>query len=202
MENMKEEMVSQEANVPPITRAVSARNLPVNHPRTRRQHGATVEQFMLWALLAALVALAAIIGYARGAAGQTGQDFVSEFNEMGANASNVYNGQWDQFSTANAEKSGIFDNFMTVKDNKNGTISIKGGGTISVAPGQVQTANDAGEFTVDAVSAEFCKKVIVGAAGSAVTMTLNDTVVKTQGGLLDPTAQCNTTNNKIVVTRQ
>lgn len=167
-----------------------------------RQAGATIENFMLWAIIAAGIALVYILAFNRGSGGQVGSDFVKEFNELAANSSNAYTGQWAQFTTANAEKSGLFNGFSTIQDAGGGVVNIKGGGTLTVAPGTVQSANDAGQYTIVGFAQEGCKKVIQGVACSAATMTLNGTSVKAFGGKFDPTASCNSTNNTIVVKRQ
>ncbi|HDR9474373.1 hypothetical protein [Burkholderia multivorans] len=178
------------------------RGRSINHRLARGQSGATTGEFMFWSILAAVVVVTAIFGYNRGQRGQNGADFVKEFNELGATASNLYTGQWAKFTTANASSSGLFKNFATIVDAGGGVVTIKGGGTITVAPGQVQTANDAGQYTIAGVIDETCKKIITGVAGSAATMTLNGTTIKAFGGQLDPTASCLSTNNSIVVQRQ
>ncbi|WP_152606202.1 hypothetical protein, partial [Empedobacter falsenii] len=55
-----------------------------------RQAGATIENFMLWAIIAAGIALVYILALNRGSGGQVGSDFVKEFNELAANSSNAY----------------------------------------------------------------------------------------------------------------
>ncbi|KVN48724.1 hypothetical protein WT12_08225 [Burkholderia territorii] len=178
------------------------RGRPINHRLARGQSGATIGEFMFWAILAAAVIVTAIYGFNRGRAGQNGADFVKEFNELGANASNLYVGQWSKFTTANASSSGLFKNFSTIVDAGGGVVTLKGGGTLAVAPGQVATANDSGQYTVAGVTDETCKKIVAGVAGSAATMSLNGTSIKAFGGQLDPTASCQSTNNSIVVQRQ
>ncbi|RDS98251.1 hypothetical protein DWU95_43610 [Burkholderia contaminans] len=209
MKEMKvsaEDVVVFDSEVGDVERSDGAKRLyrggPINHRLARGQSGATIGEFMFWAILAAAVIVTAIYGFNRGRAGQNGADFVKEFNELGANASNLYVGQWSKFTTANASLSGLFKNFSTIVDAGGGVVTLKGGGTLAVAPGQVTTANDSGQYTVAGVTDETCKKIVAGVAGSAATMSLNGTSVKAFGGQLDPTASSQPTTNSLVVQRQ
>lgn len=170
--------------------------------RRKKMAGVTLQEFMMWAIITAGVAAFALFAFNRGSAGQAGMDLVKEFNELAANASNTYNGQWAQFSTTNAARSGLFRNFSSITDAGNGVVTLKGGGTLTVAPGQVQAANDSGRYTVAGLAEEVCKKFLLGVAGAAQTVSLNGTPVKVFGGNLDPTASCNATNNTLIVQKQ
>lgn len=168
----------------------------------KRQSGATMTDFMIWSILAATIAVVLYAAFNRGASGQRGSDLAKEFNEMAAAASNVYTGQWGQFNTANARQSGLFRNYANIVDDGSGTINLKGGGTLTVAPGNVQNANDSGQYTLAGLEEEACKKFLVGIGKGSQTIQLNGTPVKTFGAEMLPTASCTATNNTVIAQKQ
>jgi hypothetical protein len=180
----------------------AARNLPINHPSKRGQAGATTGEYLFWALLAAAVLAVSVAAYFKGNSQGNAQALVKDFTDMTADAGQTFGGNWANFTTANADQAGIFKGFTSWTDNGGGNIVLTNGGTLTVAPGTLVSANDSGQYTITGQDQPTCKSLVTAVQKAAGSISVNGATVKAYGGTFNPQQmQCTDTNNTIVVTR-
>ncbi|MGA5726619.1 type 4 pilus major pilin [Ralstonia thomasii] len=169
----------------------------------RAQRGATTGEYIFWSVLAAFVLIASIVTYAKGNAAGQAQALVKDFSVLANDASQSYSGQWANFTTVNADNGGLFRNYSSLTDNGGGNIIVQpGGGTLTVAPGTLATANDSGQYTITNLPADGCKNFAAGAQRAAGKIVVNGVTVKAYGGTYSPQlVQCTATNNTVIVTQ-
>lgn len=177
-------------------------NVPINHPSKRGQSGATTGEYLFWSLLAAAVLIVSVAAYLKGNSQGNAQALIKDFTAMSADAGQTFQGNWANFTTANADQSGIFKGYTSWADNGGGNITLADGGTLTVAPGTLVSANDSGAYTLTGQDQPTCKSFVTAVQKAAGSVTVNGTTVKAYGGTFNPQQmQCTDTNNTIVVTR-
>ncbi|MEW6342966.1 MAG: hypothetical protein AB1704_20085 [Pseudomonadota bacterium] len=178
------------------------RNLRINSAAKRGQSGATTGEYLFWSLLAAGVLIVSLAAYLKGNSQGNAQALVKDFTTMASDAGQTFAGDWANFTTANADNAGIFKGYTTWSDNGGGNITLTDGGTLTVAPGTLVSANDSGQYTVTGQDQSTCKSFTTAVQAAAGSVSVNGTVVKAYGGNFNPQQmQCESTNNTIVVIR-
>ncbi|ACD21534.1 type 4 pilus major pilin [Paraburkholderia phytofirmans] len=199
-----EDIAANGQSLSPALRPASAfdRSLSINHPLKRRQAGATTGEYLFWSLLAAAVLIISVAAYLRGNSQGNAQALIKDFTSMSADAGQTFQGNWASFTTANADQAGIFKNYTSWTDGGGGNITLATGGTMTVAPGTLVSANDSGQYTLTGQDQATCKNFVTAVQKAAGAVTVNGTTVKAYGGTFSPQQmQCTDTNNTIVVTR-
>jgi hypothetical protein len=178
------------------------RKLAINHRAKRRQSGATTGEYLFWSLLAAGVLIVSLAAYLKGNSQGNAQALIKDFTTMASDGGQTFAGDWANFTTANADNAGIFKGYTSWTDNGGGNITLTDGGTMTVAPGTLVSANDSGQYTVTGQDQNTCKTFTTAVQAAAGTVSVNGTVVKAYGGTFSPQQmQCETTNNTIIVVR-
>ncbi|MDN7880129.1 hypothetical protein [Burkholderia aenigmatica] len=170
--------------------------------RSRGQAGATTGDYILWSILAAGVLIVSLIIYIKGSNSGNAQGLIKDFNVMASDAGQTYNGNWANFTTANAQQAGIFKGYSSWTDTAGAPQPLTAGGTLAVAPGTLQVANDAGAYTLAGVAFQVCKDFTSAVQKTAGSLTVNGATVKAYGGTFQANLmQCKDTANTVVVTR-
>lgn len=178
------------------------RNLPINHPAKRGQSGATTGEYLFWSLLAAGVLIVSLAAYLKGNSQGNAQALIKDFTAMASDAGQTFQGNWANFTTPNADNAGVFKGYTTWTDNGGGNITLTDGGTLTVAPGTLVSANDSGQYTITGQDQSTCKSFTTAVQAAAGSVSVNGSVVKAYGATFNPQQmQCKDTNNTIVVIR-
>jgi hypothetical protein len=170
--------------------------------RFRRQAGATTGDYILWSVLAAAVLIVSLTLYIKGSNSSNAQTLIKDFNAMASDAGQTFNGNWANFTTANAQTAGLFKGYASWTDTAGAAQPLASGGTLTTAPGTLQAANDSGQYTIAGVAFQVCKDFTTAEQKAAGSITVNGTTVKAFGGTFQPQLMnCNDANNTVVVTR-
>jgi G:T/U-mismatch repair DNA glycosylase len=182
---------------------MKSRRDTINNATSHRQAGTTTGEFMFWGILTALVVLGSIVAYVLNNSTQQSQDLVKDYNSAAAKSSQLFSGNWANFTTVNADNAGVFKQYSAFIDNGGGNvIALPGNGTVSVAPGTLSTANDSGQWTITQLGQNDCATFVSGIQRTAGSVTVNGNSVKAYQGTFQPQSmQCKDTNNTVVVVR-
>lgn len=151
-------------------------------------------------LVAGVVSIALYLYFHDGTTDSQADNLTSQLTALIGKISNNYGGNYATVSNTTIIANGYLKNktSMTVSGS---TITIKpGNGTLTVAPGQLQVADDAGTYTLTNLPDSVCSDMVNQLNSLAGQLSVNNTVVKAVNGNLNTSLiSCSTGANSIVV---
>ncbi|WP_298150723.1 type 4 pilus major pilin [Flavobacterium sp.] len=111
----------------------------------------------------------------------------------------AYSGNYGNLTNAKLSSGGFFKGLPSLTDSSGTVVTGLGGGTLTVAPGTVSTANDSAQFTLTQVPDDGCQPLVSQLSGSVTSLKVGNSTVKAPGTQADPSkATCSGDNNTIV----
>ncbi|TES62210.1 hypothetical protein E2P84_42405 [Burkholderia cepacia] len=187
------------------TRAIKLRhafakkyNLPI-HPHLRKQLGIDGIQLGLVLTVVAVIIAGGIVLFGRNLSGASSNSLGGDMMALQGSVKTSYANNYGALSTAGLHTGGFFKSLPSLNDNAGVVTTNQGGGTLTVAPGRVNVANDSAAYTITGLPDDGCQPLIASIGKGAATLTVNGAVVKAPGAKLNPAAAaCANDNNTIV----
>ncbi|WP_082080033.1 type 4 pilus major pilin [Cupriavidus basilensis] len=166
--------------------------------RTRRQWGGVLDDYGFYLLLAGLALLAGLVYFSRNQTDSQVQQLTTELNSVIGKVKTSYRGQYDKVTMAGLIGNGIFRDLTTMTEASGSVILQPGGGTLTVAPSQLLSANDSLQWTIPNQPDAACVSIVGSYQASAGKIIVNNTVIKAVGATIDPSkVSCSGGSNTI-----
>ena len=109
-----------------------------------------------------------------------------------------YANNYGQVTNAKLNTGGFFKGLSSLNNNAGVVSTNLGGGTLTITPGTVSTANDSVQYVITQVPDEACLPFATAMARSTTKFSIGTNVVKAVGGQPDPSKViCSDDNNTI-----
>ncbi|RWA56014.1 pilus assembly protein PilS [Cupriavidus sp. UYMSc13B] len=167
--------------------------------RTRKQWGGGVlDEYGFYLLLAGIALVAILVLFSRNQTDSQVQQLTTELNGVVGKVKTSYRGQYNKVSIGALVSNGVFKDLTTMTVSGTTVLLQPGGGTLTVAPGQLLSANDSIQWTVPQQPDAACISIVASYQGSAGKIVVNGTTIKAVGGSVDPTkVSCSGGSNTI-----
>ncbi|QUN31805.1 pilus assembly protein PilS (plasmid) [Cupriavidus sp. KK10] len=167
--------------------------------RTRKQWGGGVlDEYGFYLLLAGIALVAILVLFSRNQTDSQVQQLTTELNGVVGKVKTSYRGQYNKVSIGALISNGVFKDLTTMTVSGTTVLLQPGGGTLTVAPGQLLSANDSIQWTVPQQPDAACISIVASYQGSAGKIVVNGTTIKAVGGSVDPTkVSCSGGSNTI-----
>lgn len=167
--------------------------------RTRKQWGGGVlDEYGFYLLLAGIALVAILVLFSRNQTDSQVQQLTTELNGVVGKVKTSYRGQYSKVSVTALISNGVFKDLTTMTVSGTSVILQPGGGTLTVAPAQLLSANDSIQWTIPQQPDAACISIVASYQGSAGKILVNGTTIKAVGGSVDPTkVSCSGGSNTI-----
>lgn len=169
----------------------------------RKQAGFTMVELGLVLVIAA-IALVGVITYFsnNSTATQSGQ-LTNDFTTLSGKIKSAYANNYGAITNAKLDTGGFFNGLPALNDNAGVVTTNLGGGTLTVVPGTVTTANDSVQYTITQLPDASCIPIVTALAKGATKLTIGAKVVKAVGAKPDPSQiACAGDANTLVILEQ
>lgn len=163
--------------------------------------GFTLVELMIVIVLGGLVIAVAIAAAPRIKAHINGNKDMAEIPDVVANVQAHYSLKSNYSTLTN----NIVNSYKLVPDDMNGgagSITNRYGGVVTLAPATITVANDSFTYSTGGVPSRVCLKIIPQLAPQFLNASINGTVVKPTGGVLDETTaadRCNSSESNTLL---
>lgn len=137
----------------------------------------------------------------------SGNSTAAQANQLGSDLSllmgkvkGAYGGQYNNVNNARLNTGGFFAKLVSLTNNAGVVTTSLGGGTLTVAPGNVTVAGDSVRYTITQLPDDACLPLVTALAKTATTMQVGANNVKTAGNRPDPSlVTCAGDNTQMIV---
>lgn len=166
----------------------------------KKMRGSFMTEYGL-VLIVALLALVGIIAKFSSNSTATQTDQLSgDMTTLMGKVKSAYANNYSQVTNARLNTGGFFKGLSSLNDNAGAVSTNLGGGSLTVSPGTVTTANDSVQYVLTQVPDDACLPFATSMARSTTKMTIGTNVVKAVGGQPDPSKViCADDNNTITI---
>lgn len=137
----------------------------------------------------------------------SGNSTTAQANQLGSDLSllmgkvkGAYGGQYANVTNARLNTGGFFNKLTSLNNNAGVVTTSLGGGTLTVASGNVTVAGDSVRYTITQLPDDACLPLVTALARTATTVTVGGNNVKTAGNRADASlVTCAGDNTQMVI---
>lgn len=172
--------------------------------RLRRQAGYTMVEIGLALVIMTLATVGIILYFSTNSAASQANALAANLTTLVGNVKQAYQGNYGNVSNARLLTGGFFNKLSMVSTSGGTPVVGLGGGTLTVAPGTVNTANDSVQYTITQVPDAACLPLISAISSSVAQLSIapnggTASVVKAVGVAPDPSKiTCSNDKNTLV----
>lgn len=168
-------------------------------PNLHRQKGVGMVEIGLGLVIAAIIGVGIVSYFASNSTAAQANQLGSDLSMLVGKVKSAYGGQYANVSNARLNTGGFFSKMPSLTNNAGVVTTSLGGGTLTVAPGTVTTANDSVRYTITQLPDDACLPLVTALSKSATTLNIGANVVKAAGAMPDPSlVTCEDDNTTLV----
>lgn len=169
-----------------------------SNPRFRGQHGGILDEYGFYLLLVAFSLVAILVLFSGNSTDSQVQQFTTELNKVMGKVKTNYRGRYGTVTVASVVDNGTFKDLTTMTVDS-GTVTVQpGGGTLTIVPGKLLTANDSVQYTIPNQPDAACTQIASAFQSSAGKIVVNGVAIKSVGGSVNMTeVKCSGDSNTI-----
>ncbi|MBN6205133.1 hypothetical protein JYK21_01610 [Ralstonia pickettii] len=186
---------------------------PLNHRRAahaakrtrlRKQAGFNMVELGLVLVIITLALVGIIMYFSTNSVASQSQSLAANLTTIAGNVKQSYQGNYANVSNTALNSGGFFKKLASINATGATPTVTLGGGTLTVAPGTVNTANDSAQYTITQLPDDSCIPLISSMSKSVAYLSIapnggTASVVKAVGASADPSKiSCSNDNNTLV----
>lgn len=169
-------------------------------PTKKYQAGIGLVEIGLGLVLGAIIIVSVVNYFSTNGTAAQAQQIGSDLSMLMGKVKSAYGGQYSQVTNARLNTGGFFAKMPSFTNNAGVITTSLGGGSLTVAPGNVNNAGDSVRYTITQVPDDACLPLVTMLSKTSTTMQVGSNNVKTAGNLPDPSLiTCANDNNEIVI---
>lgn len=166
----------------------------------KRQTGLSMVEFGLVLVLASIAVVGVVTYFSTNGTATQANQLGGDLSMLMGKVKSAYGGQYNNVNNARLNTGGFFAKLPSLTNNAGVVTTSLGGGTLTVAPGNVTVAGDSVRYTITQLPDDACLPLVTALAKTATTMTVGANNVKTAGNRADPSlVTCAGDNTQLVV---
>lgn len=150
------------------------------------QRGVGMVEIGLGLVIAAIIGIGVVSYFSNNSTAAQATQLATDLNMLVGKVKSAYGGQYGNVTNARLNTGGFFAKLPSLTNNAGVVTTSLGGGTLTVAPGTVTTANDSVRYTITQLPNDACLPLVTAMAKTATTLSIGANVVKAAGALPDP----------------
>jgi len=168
-------------------------------PSIKHQAGIGMVEIALGLVIASIMLVGVINYFSTNSISAQANQLGSDLSMMMGKVKAAYGGQYNNVNNARLNTGGFFNKYTSLNNTAGVVTTSLGGGTLTVAPGNVTVAGDSVRYTLTQLPDDACLPLITALAKTATTMQVGANNVKTAGNRPDPSlVTCANDNTQIV----
>lgn len=169
----------------------------------RKQGGFTMVELGLVLVVAAIALVGVITYFSNNSTAAQSQQLVNDLTSLSGKVKSAYANNYGAITNAKLDTGGFFNGLPALNDVAGVVTTNLGGGTLTVAPGTVTSANDSVMYTITQIPDAACIPLVSAMAKGATKLLVGAKVVKAVGAKADPSQIiCANDANTVVITEQ
>ncbi|MFC5550203.1 type 4 pilus major pilin [Massilia aerilata] len=168
--------------------------------RRAKEAGMSMVEMSL-VLIIALGAVAAAVSYfsSNNTSSQANQ-LATDMSMLIGKVKSAYSGQYGSVSNTKLNTGGFFSGYSALTNTAGVVTTAMGGGTLTVSPGTVTTANDSVKYVITQMPDAACQPFVTAMVKTSTTLDVGANKVKAAGAVPDPSKiTCSADNNTITL---
>lgn len=172
----------------------------VRRPKINREKGVTMTELAFVLLVAGLIGLGVVTAFGNTSSSAQATQLADDMNGLVGKVKQAYSGQYANVTNAKLSSGGFFKAYTSMADTAGAVQLGLGGGTLTVAPGTVNTANDSVKYTITQLPDAACLPLVSALVKSVTDLKIGSNTVKSAGSPADPSkVTCTGDNNTVVM---
>lgn len=168
--------------------------------RRTKEAGMTMVETSLVLIIALSAVAGAVAYFSNNNTGAQANQLATDMSMLIGKVKSAYSGQYSNVSNTKLNTGGFFSGYPGLSNNAGVVTTAMGGGTLTVSPGTVTAANDSVKYVITQMPDAACQPFVTAMSKTSTTMTVGASVVKSAGGLPDPSKiTCSADNNTITL---
>lgn len=168
-------------------------------PNLHRQKGVGMVEIGLGLVIVALIGVGVVNYFSNNSTSAQANQLGSDLSMLVGKVKSAYGGQYANVTNARLSSGGFFAKLPALTNNAGVVTTSLGGGTLTVAPGTVTSANDSVRYTITQLPDDACLPLVTALSKTATTLNIGANVVKAAGALPDPSRiTCENDNTTLV----
>jgi hypothetical protein len=169
-----------------------------SNPRLRGQHGGILDEYGFYLLLVAFSLVAILVLFSGNSTDSQVQQFTTELNKVMGKVKTNYRGRYSTVTVGSIIDNGTFKDLTTMTVDSGAVTVQPGGGTLTIVPGKLLTANDSVQYTIPNQPDAACTQIASAFQSSAGKIIVNGVPIKGVGGSVNMTeVKCSGDSNTI-----
>lgn len=169
-----------------------------SNPRLRGQHGGILDEYGFYLLLVAFSLVAILVLFSGNSTDSQVQQFTTELNKVMGKVKTNYRGRYSTVTVGSIIDNGTFKDLTTMTVDSGAVTVQPGGGTLTIVPGKLLTANDSVQYTIPNQPDAACTQIASAFQSSAGKIVVNGVPIKGVGGSVNMTeVKCSGDSNTI-----
>lgn len=169
-------------------------------PSKKYQAGIGMVEIGLGLVIATIITVGVVNYFSTNSTSAQANQLGSDLSMLMGKVKGAYGGQYTQVTNARLNTGGFFAKLPSLNNNAGVVTTSLGGGTLTVASGNVTVAGDSVRYTITQLPDDACLPLVTALAKTATTMTVGANNVKTAGNRPDPSlVTCAGDNTQLVV---
>lgn len=169
-------------------------------PTKKFQAGVGMVEIGLVLVLVSIITVGIVSYFSTNSAAAQANQLGGDLSMLMGKVKSAYGGQYNNVNNARLNTGGFFSKLPSLTNNAGVVTTSLGGGTLTVAPGNVTVAGDSVRYTITQLPDDACLPLVTSLAKTATTMQVGANNVKTAGNRPDPSLiTCAGDNTQLVV---
>jgi type II secretory pathway pseudopilin PulG len=164
-----------------------------------RQKGVGMVELGLGLVVIAIIGVGVVNYFSNNSTAAQANQLGSDMSMLIGKVKSAYGGQYGNVTNARLNTGGFFAKLPSLTNNAGVVTTSLGGGTLTVAPGTVTTANDSVRYTITQLPDDACLPLVTALSKTATTLNIGANVVKAAGALPDPSLITCTGDNTTMI---
>lgn len=169
----------------------------------RKQAGFNMVELGLVLVIVAIALVGIMAYFSKNSTATQANQLTNDLTTLSGSVKSAYANNYGAITNAKLDTGGFFNSLPALNDNAGVVTTNLGGGTLTVAPGTITTANDSVQYTITQLPDASCIPIVTALAKGATKLTVGTKTVKAIGAKPDPSQiQCSGDANTIVMITQ
>jgi type II secretory pathway pseudopilin PulG len=167
----------------------------------KRQKGYSMVEIGLALVIITLLGVGTITYFSNNTSAAQANQLGNDLSTLMGKVKGSYSGNYSAVTNAKLDTGGFFSALPSLNNNAGVVSTNLGGGTLTVSPGTVTTANDSVKYVITQMPDASCLPIVTALSKTATTLSIGANVVKAAGAKPDP-SKVTCTNDNTTMTVQ